>query len=67
VVVKASEMLPGASPSPLSIVRMSVELISATEEIDVSKVDGPFIEQTLTEHLAYAASMGFPREHIDAV
>lgn len=54
VVVKASEMLPGASPSPLSIVRMSVELISATEEIDVSKVDGPFIEQTLTEHLAYA-------------
>lgn len=54
MVVKASEMLPGASPSPLSIVRMSVESISATEEIDVSKVDGPFIEQTLTEHLAYA-------------
>ena len=38
----------------MSIVRMSVELISATEGIDVSKVDGPFIEQTLTEHLSYA-------------
>lgn len=37
-----------------SLVRMSVELISAMEGIDVSKVDGPFIEQTLTEHLSYA-------------
>ena len=38
----------------MSIVRMSVELISAAEETDVSKVGGPFMEQTFIECLFYA-------------
>lgn len=38
----------------MSVVRMSVELISAAEEIDVRKVGGPFMEQTLIAWLFYA-------------
>ena len=38
----------------MSVVRMSVELISAAEETDVSKVGGPFMEQTFIECLFYA-------------